>query len=267
MERIAKRLGVKVKSVYSLIQSVADEYHLEGHVAALKLARDSNISIAKYASKEDLAELRSLAGGSKVQVHTAPASSSAPSRAKTVIVRTRPVKVTRNNSIFVVRGRDDKLADDMYAFLGAIGLNPIEWEHAIKAAKGGANPIIGNVIDNAMKKAQGILVLLSPDEDAKLKGKFCGAKDRKYSLHKLDGQPRPNVILEAGMALGAHSDKTILVQVGDMREISDIAGKHLVHLSNTAQSRKTLAMRLKDKLKFKVNIDGDLWLKVGNFKR
>jgi hypothetical protein len=69
------------------------------------------------------------------------------------------------------------------------------------------------------------------------------------------------------MALGAHSDKTILVQVGDMREISDIAGKHLVHLSNTAQSRKTLAMRLKDKLKFKVNIDGDLWLKVGNFKR
>jgi hypothetical protein len=55
--------------------------------------------------------------------------------------------------------------------------------------------------------------------------------------------------------------------VGDVRDISDIAGKHLVHLSNTATSRKELAQRLKTKLKFKVDTTGDLWLTIGNFNR
>ncbi len=111
------------------------------------------------------------------------------------------------------------------------------------------------------------MVLLSPDEEAKLKGRFASAKDKKIGLATLDGQPRPNVIFEAGLALGAHSDKTILVQVGDIRDISDIAGKHMAHLTNKPASRKALAMRLKSKLKFKVNTDGDAWLEVGNFDR
>lgn len=91
--------------------------------------------------------------------------------------------------------------------------------------------------------------------------------DKKKGLHKLDGQPRPNVIFEAGLALGAHSEKTILVQVGDIRDISDIAGKHMLHLANSPASRKSLALRLQDKLKFKINIAGDVWLDVGNFDR
>lgn len=155
----------------------------------------------------------------------------------------------------------------MYAFLRAIGINPMEWNDAIKAAKGGANPIVGDVIHDAMKKVQGVMVLLSADEDARLKSKFATMQDKKKNLHKLDGQPRPNVIFEAGLALGAHSSKTILVQVGDVREISDIAGKHMAHLNDTAASRKALALRLQDKLKFKVNLTGDTWLTVGRFER
>jgi hypothetical protein len=33
--------------------------------------------------------------------------------------------------------------------------------------------------------------------------------------------------------------------VGDVRDISDIAGEHLVHLTNSAASRKELAWRLR----------------------
>ncbi|HWD49343.1 MAG TPA: TIR domain-containing protein [Rhizomicrobium sp.] len=129
------------------------------------------------------------------------------------------------------------------------------------------NPIVGDVIHDAMKKVQGVMILLSSDEDARLKAKFAGKSDRKRNAHKLDGQPRPNVIFEAGLALGAHSQKTILVQVGDIRDISDIAGKHMVHLNNSVANRKSLAQRLKDKLKFKINLGGDTWLSVGNFDR
>jgi predicted nucleotide-binding protein len=163
-------------------------------------------------------------------------------------------------------GRDVQLNADMFAFLRSIGLNPLEWSQAIKDAKG-ANPHVDEVIYSAMQKVQGVLVMFSPDEEARLKTEFCSPLDKKKGLSKLDGQARPNVIFEAGLALGAHSKKTLLVQVGDVRDISDIAGKHLVHLSNAAASRKELAQRLKTKLKFKVDTTGDQWLTIGDFDR
>jgi hypothetical protein len=154
----------------------------------------------------------------------------------------------------------------MFAFLRSIGLNPLEWSQAIKDAKG-ANPHVDEVIYGAMQKVQGVLIMFSPDEEARLKTKLCSPLDKKKGFNKLDGQARPNVIFEAGLALGAHSKKTLLVQVGDVRDISDIAGKHLVHLTNTAASRKELAQRLRTKLKFKVDITGNEWLTIGDFDR
>src|SRR5262249_50087720 len=149
----------------------------------------------------------------------------------------------------------------------SIGITPMEWDHAIKAAKGGANPIVGDVINQAMERVQGVMVLFSPDEEAKIKPRLASDKDKKKGLHLRGFQPRPNVIFEAGLALGAHSDKTVLVQVGDLRDISDIAGKHLVHLSNSFTDRKRLADRLESKLKFKIDLTGTTWQTVGNFDR
>lgn len=169
--------------------------------------------------------------------------------------------------MFVVHGRDKKLNEDMYLFLASIGIVPMEWNHAIKAAKGGANPNVGDVIHQAMETVQGVMVLFSPDEEAKLKPKFVTETDRKRHAHEKGDQPRTNVIFEAGLALGAHSKKTILVQVGHIRDISDIAGKHIVHLSNSVSSRKHLADRLESKLKFKIDLTGEVWQTVGKFDR
>jgi predicted nucleotide-binding protein len=262
-EKIRNKRGLSRSRLYALIQEVQLNDHVSPHVALLKLASEVGIGINRYATDDDRAELRATARS----IRYAPPSHSPASKDSPSSRPPKAIKKTRDNSIFVVHGRDIQLRDEMYSFLRALGLNPIEWDHAIKTATGGANPIVGEVIDNAMQKAQGIMVLLSPDEEAKLKNKFSGARDKKYGLNRLDGQPRPNVIFEAGLALGAHSDKTILVQVGDIREISDIAGKHIVHLTGTPQSRKALAQRLKDKLKFKIDTVGGNWLEIGQFRR
>jgi predicted nucleotide-binding protein len=262
--KVLRKRGGSRSRLYAVLQQIQFEHHVSPHVALLKLATDHKIGIARFAEANDRAELRSMAAA-KTQYSAPPSSSSV--AARTVArIKTKPAKPTRDNSIFVVHGRDLTLRDDMYSFLRALGLNPIEWNHAIAAAKGGANPIVGTVINNAMKKAQGIMVLLSPDEESKLKPKFVTQRDKRQHLHTLEGQPRPNVIFEAGLALGAHSDKTILVQVGEVREISDIAGKHMVHLTNDASARQTLAERLRIKLRFKIDPHGN-WLKVGNFDR
>lgn len=261
IELLKKRMGVAERSVYRAIQQTAAANRVPRDLGALLLAGENGISYQRYATSEQMADLRGTLFHRSSE--TPPART--PAARRTSSAR-KPVVTITNNSIFVVHGRDTQLNADMFAFLRSIGLNPLEWSQAIKAAKG-ANPHVDDVINNAMDSVQGVLVMFSPDEEAKLKSKFVGASDKKKGLHKLDGQARPNVIFEAGLALGAHSNKTLLVQVGDTRDISDIAGKHLIHLSNDSVSRKELAQRLQSKLKFKVDTSGADWLKIGNFDR
>jgi len=113
-----------------------------------------------------------------------------------------------------------------------------------------------------MKSVQGIVVLISPDEQVRLKSKF--SDPAAPTERELQDQARPNVLFEAGWAFGAYPDKTLLVRVGNTRPISDLGGKHIVKLSNAPASRKELAQRLK-KIKFKVDTEGTSWLTEGDF--
>ena len=56
---------------------------------------------------------------------------------------------------------------------------------------------------------------------------------------------RPNVLFEAGMAIGRDAERTVMVEVGEVRPFSDIAGRHAVRLNNDTKSRQALAQRLK----------------------
>jgi predicted nucleotide-binding protein len=268
LSKITKKLAVKQARVYQIIQRRALESNVDRNVASLLVAKDNGVNYQPYASAEDRLEMRHASSG-HAPLLSAPAPPAAPTTLKPAgrrLGKTK-VKATKDNSMFVVHGRDAKLNQDIYAFLSSVGIVPMEWNHAIKAAKGGANPIVGDVISQAMERVQGVMVLFSPDEEAKIKTKFASDSDKRKGHHLKGFQPRPNVIFEAGLALGAHSDKTILVQVGDVRDISDIAGKHMVHLSNSFSSRKHLADRLESKLKFKVDLTGEVWQKVGDFDR
>jgi hypothetical protein len=61
--------------------------------------------------------------------------------------------------VFVVHGRDDRLRQDLFDFLRALGLTPIEWAEAIKLT-GKGSPYIGEILDSVFGHAQAIVVLL-----------------------------------------------------------------------------------------------------------
>jgi predicted nucleotide-binding protein len=182
-------------------------------------------------------------------------------------VTTEPTDLVSSNpdtsTVFVVHGRNEELRLDLFEFLRAIGLHPLEFSEAI-ALTGKAAPHIGEILVAAFRKAQAVIVLFSPDDEARLKDKFQRVEDPSYEK-RLTPQPRQNVLFEAGLAFGYKPDRTIIVTVGELRPFSDIYGRHEVRLTNDAKKRRKLANRLKD-AKCAVKIDGKTdWLEVGNF--
>jgi predicted nucleotide-binding protein len=114
-----------------------------------------------------------------------------------------------------------------------------------------------------MEQAQAIVVMLSPDDEAKLKDQFVSTHERSTE-GKLQGQARPNVIFETGIAIGTHHKKTVMIQVGQVKPFTDIGGMHIPHLSNEDKTRHEFANRLAD-LGCKIDRNGDYWLRAGNF--
>jgi len=165
--------------------------------------------------------------------------------------------------VFVVHGRNDHLRRDLFAFLRAIGLHPIEWSEAIKLTNK-ASPYIGEILEAAFRGARAVIVLLSPDDEGRLRNEFQSSEDPLYEK-ELTPQPRQNVIFEAGLAFGYKPDRTIIVKVGQVRPFSDVYGRYEVRLTNEANRRKELANRLSS-AGCVVNLMGDDWLSVGNFE-
>jgi hypothetical protein len=66
------------------------------------------------------------------------------------------------------------------------------------------------------------------------------------------------------MGFGRNPDRTILVEVGNVKAFSDIAGRHVVRLTNAEGRRKDLADRLIT-AGCAVTLDGDQWRRAGNF--
>jgi predicted nucleotide-binding protein len=262
IERIAAKLGITNKAVYPHIQKVVSETALERDLAALVLALRNGININRFSTPEQRKEIRGAhATANEDERSRAPVVDAAPRRPSGG--KTKRTKKAKGNSVFVVHGRDEELRKSMFAFLRALGLNPMEWGHAVETARG-ANPYVGQILESAMEKVQAVVVLFSPDERAQLKEHFCSRDERK-SEGKLQGQPRPNVLFEAGLALGAYPDKTLLVQVGKVRGFSDIAGKHLVRLSDAPERRHEVANRLR-KIGCTVNEVGTDWMYEGRFE-
>lgn len=167
-----------------------------------------------------------------------------------------------SKKVFVVHGRDGQLRDSFFAFLRTLNLDPIEWSEALKLT-GKATPYIGEALDSAFKNAQAVIVLLSPDDEVRLSPKLW--KDPEEENEKeFKLQARPNVLFEAGMAFGSHPDRTLLIEVGQVKAFSDVAGRHVIRLSNDAEKRNEVAERLRTS-GCDVKTSGSDWLKTGNF--
>jgi predicted nucleotide-binding protein len=145
-------------------------------------------------------------------------------------------------SVFVVHGRNEKVRRSMFQFLQALKLNPLEWDELIAASGKGA-PSIPEVIEKGFDIAQAVVVLLTGDDEAKLRDDLLKPDDPEHEKN-LTPQPRPNVLFEAGMALARHPERTILVQIGKSRPFSDISGLHVVRFDGTPEKREVLRKRL-----------------------
>lgn len=164
--------------------------------------------------------------------------------------------------VFLIHGRNRVLRKSMVEFLRSIGLTPIEWDEAIKMT-GKTSPYIGEILDAAFGHAQAIVALLTPDDEARLMPQFCSACDPDFEKN-LTPQARPNVIFETGMAFGRSHNRTIIVEIGNLRPFSDIAGRHVIRLNDTPEKRLELVSRLK-LAGCMVNLEGIDWLSEGCF--
>jgi predicted nucleotide-binding protein len=170
--------------------------------------------------------------------------------------------VQDRRNVFVVHGRNLDARNSLFRFLRSIGLRPVEWSQAIQLT-GKASPFIGDVLDVAFSVAQAIVVLMTPDDEARLRESFRSKNDPPQEA-QLTGQARPNVLFEAGMAMGRNPDRTIIVELGTLRPFSDIAGRHIVRLNNDSASRHELAQRL-ETAGCAVDLSGRDWHTEGNF--
>lgn len=163
------------------------------------------------------------------------------------------------NAVFVVHGRNDKARSAIFAFLRSLELRPLEWSQMVKET-GQASPYVGEVLEAGFRKARAVVVLLTPDEEVRLVPEFRA----KPADDEVSYQPRPNVILEAGMSLGKDASRTVLVELGEMREISDILGRHVIRMNDTPAMRAELAQRL-ETAGCAVNRTGKDWYQEGDF--
>lgn len=167
-----------------------------------------------------------------------------------------------SNVVFVVYGRNENIRKSMFNFLRSIGLSPLEWR-SLLLKTGKASPYIGEVLETAFTTAQAVVVILTPDDEVKLKDEFITETDEIIEKNIM-GQARPNVLFEGGMAMGRHPDRTIFVQVGNVKSFSDILGRHLIKLNNSTEVRQDLANRLK-LAGCNVNLEGTDWHSTGDF--
>jgi predicted nucleotide-binding protein len=266
LAKIESKRGISKARAYELIAAKARQLMVDRHLAALAVAADIGINVNKkaYASSEDRVALASaLRGGTNHSAPSTPATEDSPrprERSKKARTDNRPRR--KSNSVMVVYGRNMRLSGAMFSFLRSIGLVPIEWSQALRKTRKAA-PYVGEVLNTIFRTAAAVVVLLTPDDEARLKPEFRKQTDPSYEK-ELTGQARPNVLFEAGRAFGSHPDSTVLVQVGVVRPFSDTAGIHVANLTNRVESRKELADKL-EAAGCAVDLTGTAWMTEGNF--
>ncbi len=158
----------------------------------------------------------------------------------------------------VICGHDDPANTAIFGWLRSIGLKPREFAHIIQAS-GSAAPNIWDAIRAAFDTAQAVIALFTPDEYAASRTEVTSGSPgwRK--------QASPNVILQAGVALVTHADRTVLVTLGAQEMPNGLAGRHHVKLSHAdPRPLRDLATLLQN-AGCEIDLDGSDWLDPRRF--
>ncbi|KUO14089.1 TIR domain-containing protein [Streptomyces sp. DSM 15324] len=170
--------------------------------------------------------------------------------------------VSRN--VFVVHGRDEEVRMKMFDLLRLLDLRPLEWEDLVRAT-GQTAPFLGEVVAGAPARAQAALVLLTPDDVVQLHPALRGPVEPPYETEPIC-QPRPNVLIELGMVLMAYPERTLIVEIGELRPVSDIGGRNVIRFDGSAAALGKIVERLKG-AGCRVNDTGSDWRQTWPYSR
>jgi predicted nucleotide-binding protein len=260
-QRIEEQLNVLISGSrpVELVQTIRTDVHLQRAAIFLQefphflFVQDSNnpdIPVSEVIATDNIFDYEDLQPAWKQELARrrpspiSPADVPATKGAENLKVTDKPEAIgDKSRRVFVIHGRDERLRTAIFTFLRALGLEPLEWTVAIQLT-GKASPYIGEILEAAFNHAQAVAVLLSPDDEARLRADLLQPDDPPIEKI-LAGQPRPNVLFEAGMAFASHSNQTALVQFGQVRPFSDVAGRHVVKMDNSVQKRQEFALKLR----------------------
>lgn len=261
LKSLQRKLGVGRTRIYQLIQEQANEQVLSRDLAAISLAMQSGINVHRFATSSQLAEIRhARRGGGSPSGPLASVAQPVPTPTRRIATTRTRKKTGDKRTVLVVYGRNERARKALFDMLRAIGLSPMEFSTLVAKTKKGS-PHISDALDAAFVAAQAVVVLFTPDDEAMLKKEFQ-KHDDPPTERRLTGQPRPNVLFEAGMAFGRIPDKTIVVHVGKIRPFSDVLGRHYIKLTSDEKPKRELARRLKT-AGCAVETEGDDWLDDG----
>jgi hypothetical protein len=163
-------------------------------------------------------------------------------------------------AVMVICGHDVQANHALFNWLRTIGLEPREWDQLVTLT-GTGSPFIGQVLQRAFQDVQAVVAFFTPDEHV------CP----RHGLRRPSGassdwrlESRPNVYIEAGMALVTHPDQTIFVILGPQELPTDLAGRDYIRLDDTAGPLNQLANRL-EAAGYKIDRSGTEWLKSDLF--
>jgi len=191
-----------------------------------------------------------------------PVASSSPTTAPDAVPEGNQPDADVSRNVFVVHGRDDQVRAAMFELLRRLDLHPLEWGDLVRAT-GEATPYLGQVVTNAPAQARAALVLLTPDDIVRLHPALHGDYEPYFEAREVC-QPRPNALLELGMVLMAYPERTLVVEVGQLRPIADINGLNVIRFDGSAAAVRGIVQRL-ETAGCKVNDAGTDWLDLRSF--
>lgn len=195
------------------------------------------------------------------QFITGPPGSQVPALERSVGPEQKIATGADSRAIFIVAGRDSMAINAVVDLLRALGLRIVEWEHAV-ARTGLPNPYVGDVVEAGLRMARAAVVILTPDDLVELRPDLVRDHDGQAERQR-QGQARPNVYYEAGIADTLGRDRTIIVEIGQVKSFSDAAGRHVIRYDGSPAMRHTLVQRLK-LAGLDVDEAGGDWLSVGD---
>lgn len=245
-----QKLGIMIvefQNVVSITDELKYEFNELAAVFSILYALQSANQVQRNNTSDVISEMK------KIALQTSPAEQTTPRR----------LPEDLNKRVFVIHGRNLIARDAMFSFLRKIGLYSIEWHEALQTF-GRPNAYIMNIINSAFDDAQAVIVLLTGDDETRLRERFWREDENDYEK-QYQFQARPNVLFEAGLAYGRYQDRTVIVQVGNVKPFSDIDGLFIIKiLRDSAQIRKQIAQRLK-LAGCSIRLEGDDWLASGEF--